>query len=302
MSTLQTPTKKHNLTRSWLVKLPQQFISGIAAGVANVLICAPLDTARTRQQLQGLSKAYSGILRSLITIYKEEGFKGWYHGMNVTLISYPLNWSIYFPLYHSIRKQYKEDLGEFNANVLGASAAGALSGLVTNPLWLIGVRLQAQSNIHRSKYSTVLGSLKTIIQEEGVQTLFQGYSASLLGLVHVMVQFPLYELMKKYMADEHKSPTLMQMLACSFVPKTAASLVSYPHELLRTRMFHRNRLYEKRFTSLRELIQFSYRTEGLKGFYAGFTTNLARILPSTFITLYIYEAVSHLLKRISYGL
>lgn len=299
MSTLQMQSNKRSQNRSWLIKLPQQFISGTSAGVANVLVCAPLDTARTRQQLQGLNRTYSGILRSLITIYKQEGFKGWYHGINVTLISYPLNWSIYFPLYNLIRKQYKQDLGEFYANMLGATAAGALSGFVTNPLWLLRVRLQAQSNIHDSKYITVLGSLKTIIQEEGVQTLFQGYSASLLGLIHVMVQFPLYELVKKHVADEHKPPTLLQMLICSSLPKIAASLVSYPHELLRARMFNCNRNQERRFTSLRELVKLSYRTEGIPGFYAGFMTNLARILPSTFVTLYTYEAVSHLLKKTS---
>ena len=296
MSTHKTRQNKQDRASSWVDKLFKEFIAGTSAGLANVLICAPLDTARTRQQLQGKDRTYSGIFRSLATIYKQEGFKGWYHGINVTLISYPLNWSIYFPLYNLVRKQNKEDIGEFYSSMVGALVAGAMSGFVTNPLWLLRVRLQAQTNIRDSKYITVLGSLKTIIQEEGIQTLFQGYTASLLGLIHVMVQFPLYELVKKKVADEHKPPTLLQMLVCSSLPKIIASFVSYPHELLRARMFNCNKQQERRFVTLRDLVRISYINEGIRGFYSGFGTNLVRILPSTFVTLYTYEYVAHMLK------
>ena len=42
------------------------FLAGLCAGVGNVLVCAPLDTARTRLQVQGLyTPRYSGIIQTL---------------------------------------------------------------------------------------------------------------------------------------------------------------------------------------------------------------------------------------------
>ena len=66
------------------------FISGMCAGISNVLVCAPLDTARTRLQVQGLyTPKYSGIVQALSTIYKSEGVRGLYQGISVSLIAYP---------------------------------------------------------------------------------------------------------------------------------------------------------------------------------------------------------------------
>lgn len=69
---------------------PSDFLSGTCAGIAGVIICAPLDTARTRIQVQGLSNPkYKGILTALHTIYKQEGTRGLYQGLNASLIASP---------------------------------------------------------------------------------------------------------------------------------------------------------------------------------------------------------------------
>ena len=58
-------------------------ISGLLSGFVAVSLCHPLDVARTRLNVQmsiNVKKKYSGILDVFKTIYKEEGWKGFYKG------------------------------------------------------------------------------------------------------------------------------------------------------------------------------------------------------------------------------
>lgn len=270
------------------------FISGLLAGLNNVIICAPLDTARTRLQIQGLyEKSYSGTANTLSMIYKTEGIRGLYQGSSVSIIAYPLSWSLYFIIYEQLKSTTSNYIpSTLYSNIISASGAGLVSTVVTNPLWLIRVRLQAQ----REKVSSGWEIAKNLVQKEGFLSLYRGFTASLLGVGHVIIYFPMYECFKEYMYNGYE-PTLVGVLISSWVPKICASAVSYPHELIRARMYTHDAAQDKRFYGFRGLIKYTFATEGLKGFYGGFFTNLFRILPSTFVTLYTYEKVRYFLEN-----
>ncbi|CAG9335521.1 unnamed protein product [Blepharisma stoltei] len=272
------------------------FASGVCAGVANVIVCAPLDTARTRLQTQNIyEKKYNGIISALSKTYREEGLKSLYQGLNASIIAYPSSWSIYFMLYNRIRS-YFGDLfhNDTLGNVAGASIAGLTGSIITNPLWLIRARMQVQSG--HSKYTSVADSLRLIIKEEGFFALFNGCKASMLGTIHVVVQFPLYELTKKLIKREYEPPHILEMILCTIFPKFVASLCSYPHEVLRARLFMSQKDTDQMFTGLWSLMKYTWQNEGIKGFYSGFSVNLLRVMPSTFVTLYTYEHVSYFLS------
>ena len=138
---------------------------------------------------------------------------------------------------------------------------------------------------------------KEIISKEGFLSLYRGFTASVFGISHVAVYFPLYDMCKDRFAHD-KEPQLLQVLSCSLIPKIIASAVSYPHEVMRSRLFTHDKSYDKRFNGLHGLILYTYKTEGIKGFYGGFIANLWRILPSTIITLYTYEKVKYYLEHV----
>ena len=65
------------LSSPWLSKA----IAGTGAGVVATALCSPLDVAKTRIQVQSTAAAqgrYSGVIQALLTIYREEGVRGWY--------------------------------------------------------------------------------------------------------------------------------------------------------------------------------------------------------------------------------
>jgi solute carrier family 25 folate transporter 32 len=83
--------------------------------------------------------------------------------------------------------------------------AGAITNLCTNPIWVVKTRLQTQTLHNREpRYFGFFSSLCLVAKEEGIRGLYKGLAPSLLGLVHVGVQFPLYERLKLYFAKRGK--------------------------------------------------------------------------------------------------
>lgn len=290
---------------SWFSRLSDlvspNFCAGFIAGLPTAVVCAPFDTIRVRMQVETFceEKLQShSLLRLIRNTLQEEGMAGLYAGFSVTLVAMPVQLSLYFALYEKSKKWLK-GLGDFQANVLAAVAAGSVSNIFTNPLWLVRTRMMTQHLHKTNKYTSLWQALARVSQEEGWTALFQGVSASLLGLVHVVVQFPVYEWMKQELAGDEQ-PSFVQMLYLTAVPKLLASAASYPQEVLRSRLCDLNKAQRQPFRNLRELVVVSWKLEGLKGFYVGFWVNSIRILPATFATLWTYEQVLHLLHRLNY--
>ena len=85
------------------------------------------------------------------------------------------------------------------------------------------------------------------------------------------------------------------ILYASAYSKFVASLVTYPHEVIRTR-FHTESTPPKRYKTIFGTIRLILKEEGgIRAFYAGFGTNLVRTIPASTITLVAYETLSRLL-------
>ena len=187
--------------------------------------------------------------------------------MSVSLIAYPCSWSFYFLFYEKFKDIF-QDYTDYHSvnNVLSASLAGFISTLITSPLWLIRVRMQVQS----SNRTSALALSKIFYQgRNGILSLYRGITASLMGVAHVAIYFPLYELCKSKLHNDN-APKPLQIMMCSSIPKVIASVFSYPHEVIRARLFIHDKADDKRFNGLRGLIRYTYKSEGFRGFYGGF--------------------------------
>lgn len=100
-----------------------------------------------------------------------------------------------------------------------------------------------------------------------------------MGLSHVGVQFPVYEKLKKIFRKHKRHESALDLLLASGLSKMTACILTYPHEVIRSRMMDaRTRL------GFVETCRRIYLGEGLSGFYAGLPITLIRVIPNTCVS------------------
>jgi solute carrier family 25 (mitochondrial folate transporter), member 32 len=204
-----------------------------------------------------------------------------------------------------------------------AVLAGAVSDVICNPMFVVRTRLQtealhsimsqtttdAASRMTLKKTPTgMLDTIKLLYLEGGIPIFWRGMSANLIGLSHAAVQFPTYELLKKLLKRDKRQESAVDLLLASGLSKMTASLLTYPHEVVRSRMMDARAPTTTTIAAmgggsglnkvgLISTCQRIYATEGLFGFYSGLSISLIRVIPNTCITFLTYEMILRLAKQ-----
>ncbi|RAL16483.1 putative mitochondrial carrier protein [Aspergillus homomorphus CBS 101889] len=330
---------------------------GASAGVASGIVTCPLDVIKTKLQAQGgfarrrgeaveTKALYRGMLGTGRVIWREDGIRGLYQGLGPMLLGYLPTWAVYLAVYDRSREYFYETTDSWWLSRGYASlTAGACSTLATNPIWVIKTRLMSQSLKSSSEgyrapwqYKSTWDAARKMYRSEGIRSFYSGLTPALLGLTHVAIQFPLYEYLKMaftgYGIGEHPdsgSSHWFGITAATFLSKVCASTVTYPHEVLRTRLQTQQRTSpasspeeiafrggldhpqdrgrppgaassdgmpnRPRYTGVIRTCQTILREEGWRAFYSGIGTNLFRAVPAAMTTMLTYE---YLRKSISH--
>lgn len=316
-------------------------LSGAASGfLAGVIVC-PLDVVKTRIQAKGafadpkLKVKKIGIIQEFKNILLNEGVRGLYRGLVPITFGYLPTWTIYFTIYERSKQFYPAFLRQkFNTqndtleHFLSAITAGSVSSIAVSPVWVVKTRLMVQSAKRKSGsldraaelknrtiYKGTFDAFRRMYKEEGIKVFYSGLIPSLFGLLHVGIHFPVYEELKEILGcnaqrgvnepvSQKKKGLLWRLTLASSLSKMIASTVTYPHEILRTRMQIRDSNLPQGKDSRRLLKSISniYKLEGFKGFYAGYAVNLARTIPASAVTLVSFEYFKTYLLDISHKL
>eukprot|EP00126_Sphaerothecum_destruens_P002290 Sdes_comp15729_c0_seq2m4767 len=209
------------------------------------------------------------------------------------------NWAIYFCCYESFQPHvsnlFNWPLQSVFVHLSSAIGAGLCSAVATNPLWVLKVRLMTQNFNSEIQYKNTFDCFQKIVKYEGVFGLYKGLGSSMLGVIHVGIQFPLYErlklltITKKNILEEELTATELMFLAS--ISKAVASIAWYPHEVIRTRLQNQVVIPPK-YLGIIHAFQTIFREEGPKAFYSGMSANLIRSVPAGAITFTVYEILS----------
>lgn len=289
---------------------------------------------------------YLGLSGTLRKIWRDDGIRGFYRGLGPTIFGYLPTWAIYFTVYDTSKQTLARDIGhsgeeDFLNHILSALTAGAISTVCTSPLWVVKTRFMLQSVKDKSvkPYRHTGDAFVQIYKSEGLRGFYKGLLPSLFGVSHVAVQFPLYESFKSLARERLNSDELQPstILLCSSSAKMIASVTTYPHEVLRTRLQMQPRNKEPpapaqqsssgrsappigdsnsqttatnqsvaqssrngRYSGVIQACKIIARDEGIRGFYKGMTVNLVRTVPSSALTILTYEVIMQHLAQIEH--
>ncbi|KIS70324.1 uncharacterized protein UMAG_01495 [Mycosarcoma maydis] len=333
-------------------------IAGACAGLVSSVVTCPLDVVKTRLQAQEGRRQpiadaqsvcttthrihsadpprYLGLRGTLRKIWRDDGVRGFYRGLGPTIFGYLPTWAIYFSVYDKCKSSLAQNeltaSKDFLNHILSAMTAGAASTVCTSPLWVVKTRfmLQSAKDTGVKPYRHTGDAFVQIYKSEGLRGFYKGLLPSLFGVSHVAVQFPLYESFKaiargsKRDADDAELEA-STILLCSSTAKMIASVTTYPHEVLRTRLQMQPRIKSvgsamaetkhvrmaasvptrsqavaddtalaragSRYTGVLQACRTIAHQEGLRGFYKGMAVNLVRTVPSSALTILTYEVI-----------
>ncbi|KAJ1772207.1 Pyrimidine nucleotide transporter, mitochondrial [Coemansia sp. RSA 1813] len=302
------------------------FVAGGLAGMTGAVITSPLDVLRTRQQLYGatfgrtsgaesIHTRSSFVLRTLRPLVAtgsylkelcmKEGFRGWFAGLGPALVGIIPSRSIQFFTYGNGKRVLAQWNGGKETALVQLSAA-AFAAMVTttatSPIWMVKTRMQLQPG----KYTGGIAYLFSIVKKEGLFGLYKGTSAAYLGASESAIQWMIYEQLKRALRSYSDTPgsqrnnparakttvEWFEYFGAAASAKLLASVITYPHEVLRTRLRQppddRGVVKYRGLTNSAKII---YAEEGLRGFYGGLTPHLLRTVPNAAIMFLSYELV-----------
>jgi solute carrier family 25 folate transporter 32 len=201
------------------------------------------------------------------------------------------------PLYDDFKRHWTSRHPDTNPvwiHMGSAVMAGGISDVICNPMFVVRTRLQTEALHHiveggasPGRPTGMIQTAKSLYSEGGPLVFWRGMTANLMGLSHAAIQFPVYEQLKKTFRHDKEQESALDLLLASGLSKMTASMISYPHEVIRSRMM------DARAGSIGfvQTCTNIYSQEGMVGFYAGLPVSLIRVIPNTCITFLTYELI-----------
>ncbi|GAM17017.1 hypothetical protein SAMD00019534_001920, partial [Acytostelium subglobosum LB1] len=277
-------------------------LAGGVAGAVSRTCTSPLERLKILNQVQSMQlekggPQYAGVIRSLITMFKTEGFIGFFKGNGTNVIRIVPYSAIQFLSYEKYKKLF---LGQGQShlttgqNLFVGGSAGVTSLLFTYPLDLIRSRLTVQ--VHEQRYNGISDAYKKIVAEEGYAGLYKGLFTSALGVApYVAINFTTYESLKFFFSQD-RHLTIPESLAFGALSGATAQTFTYPIDLLRRRLQVQGiggkpKIYNGPYDAFRKVIQ----EEGFKGLYKGMIPCYLKVVPAISISFSVYEMMKKLL-------
>ncbi|ORY34776.1 mitochondrial carrier domain-containing protein [Naematelia encephala] len=293
------------------VPLSTHLIAGGTAGMAEALVCHPLDTIKVRMQLSKSRKLRGlkplGFFATGRQIVARETPLGLYKGLGAVISGIVPKMAIRFASFETYKGWLSRDgkissSGTFLAG-LGAGATEAVA--VVTPMEVIKIRLQAQQHsladpLDIPKYRSAPHAAWTIVREEGIATLYRGVSLTALRqATNQGVNFTAYQKFKQWALDYQPQFTELpsyQTMVIGLISGAMGPFSNAPIDTIKTRIQKASHVAGE--TGMSRLVHVTtdlFKNEGVSAFYKGITPRVLRVAPGQAIVFTVYERVKRLI-------
>ncbi|NXP80470.1 S2542 protein, partial [Ramphastos sulfuratus] len=284
-------------------------MSGALAGAVAKTAVAPLD--RTKIMFQGESLCLFAPLheayRLIYHTYLNEGFWSLWRGNSATMVRVIPYAAIQF----CAHEEYKQLLGSYYGfqgkaltpfpRFIAGSLAGTTAAILTYPLDMVRARMAVTP---KEMYSNIVHVFIRISREEGLKTLYRGFTPTILGVIpYAGLSFFTYETLKKLHADHsgRAQPSPAERLLFGACAGLIGQSASYPLDVVRRRMQTAGVLGHT-YGSILRTMQDIVREEGLvRGLYKGLSMNWVKGPIAVGISFTTFDLTQILLRKLQHS-
>uniref|UniRef100_A0A7C9DZT9 Mitochondrial carrier protein n=2 Tax=Opuntia streptacantha TaxID=393608 RepID=A0A7C9DZT9_OPUST len=285
----------------------KEYVAGLLAGVATVIIGHPFDTVKVKLQKHNTDAngiKYKNGLHCAARILRNEGVRGLYRGASSSFVGMGFESSLLFGIYsqtkHSLQGKLHRSGPQPVIIVPSAAFSGAIISFVLCPTELVKCRMQVQGTdalIPRSsRYTGPIDCALQTLRSEGVAGLFRGGVTTFLreSLGNVMF-FSVYEYIRHFMhlqlrdaSSRHEGFTDLGIgIISGGLGGVAFWSAVLPLDVAKTiiqtdpdRNCTRNPL---------RVLNLVYRQAGIRGCYAGLGPTIVRAFPANAAAIVTWE-------------
>jgi solute carrier family 25 phosphate transporter 23/24/25/41 len=170
--------------------------------------------------------------------------------------------------------------------------AGATARTITAPLDRVKILMQTEhltSGGGPSKYTGLVQSLRRVLMEEGAKGYFRGNMVNCIRVFpYSATQFVTFDYMKRSVCayTGEKQPSVPQRLACGAIAGCAASFVTHPLDVLRTRL-----AVQPELRGIAHALGSVWQEGGVMGLYKGLGPALVSLGPFVAINFASYDTI-----------
>nr|XP_057930102.1 mitochondrial coenzyme A transporter SLC25A42-like [Doryrhamphus excisus] len=300
--TLPPSSQAKDLRPSWTAL--DSLLCGAFAGAVAKTVIAPLD--RTKIIFQVSSQRFSAkeAFRVIYCSYLKDGLLSLWRGNSATMVRVMPYAAIQF----CSHEQYKNALGGHYGfqgkalppfpRFLAGSLAGTTAAMLTYPLDMVRARMAVTA---KEMYSNIMHVFVRISQEEGLKTLYRGFTPTILGVIpYAGITFFTYETLKKLHTEKTKrsQPYTVERLAFGACAGLIGQSASYPLDVVRRRMQTAGVTGSTCSTilgTMREIV----RQEGVvRGLYKGLSMNWLKGPVAVAISFTTFDVTHSLLLKV----
>ncbi|KAJ9665376.1 hypothetical protein H2201_004453 [Coniosporium apollinis] len=258
-------------------------LAGAGGGLLSMALTYPLITLSTRAQVES-KRAQSSTLDAVRRIVQREGITGLYAGLESALFGISVTNFVYYYWYEWTRAGFeraalKAGRASKKLTTVESMIAGAIAGsatvLITNPIWVVNTRMTARKTDSEeqglpggkpAKKPSTIGTLLSIIREEGFARLFAGVMPALVLVINPILQYTIFEQLKNAV-EKRRRVTPTDSFYMGALGKLLATSITYPYITVKSRMHVAGKDGPKddMITSFKKILK----EEGWSGLYGG---------------------------------
>jgi solute carrier family 25 carnitine/acylcarnitine transporter 20/29 len=234
------------------------YISGVAGGLAVVIVGHPFDTIKTRL-MTAPNGYYNGVQHCVKHTIQNEGLRGLYAGVFSPLIGQMFFRAASFATFYEISTRLNPknaDPGSFGSSLslngsllISGGVTGAVISLIETPIDLVKTKLQILVFENKNKrssspaaYDNFIGCVRYLSHTQGIRSLFQGFCATTIRNVPAnALFFPVNEIVANLCATQQGLDNSSQLaVSWRLVAGACAGLsywvLTYPLDVIKARV------------------------------------------------------------------